>query len=90
MQSSNNELIERVITCIEDTFPEQVDCVSMTDQFISDALTSLLPFNPNPKAKLEINSFLRKRRADRLACMSAWALYKDFFCMDDLPLAANG
>ncbi len=90
MGNTGNELVGRVITSIENAFSEQEDCITATDQYISDALTSLLPFSPCPKAKLQINSFLRQRRADRLACMSAWALYKDFFSMDDLPIAANG
>lgn len=52
--------------------------LEQTEEFIDQALKSLLPFTPNIRDKNKINGFLRYRQADKVACMGAWALYRDY------------
>ena len=87
MQLSTAELIGQVIDKIERTYHGKADSVTATDSHISDAISSLAPFEPEQDAKIMLNSFLRRRRANRLACMAAWALYKDYFGLQRLRAA---
>ncbi len=90
MQLSTAELIGQVISRIETTYPDQAETVRETASHISEAITSLSPFEPENDAKMLLNSFLRQRQASKLACMAAWALYKDYFGLQGVRSVRNG
>ena len=80
MTPIKTDLVRYVATRIGQAYPNRADSVTDTNVFIHEALASLAPFRPQHSDMMRLNMYLRNRRADAIACMAAWALYKDHSC----------
>ncbi len=90
MKIFNAELIRDIIERIEHTYPEKSGSKGDTDRFIKDAVSSLGGFKPCQESETLINGFLRHMQASEIACLAAWALYKDYSGMQGLRAVKNG
>lgn len=79
------QIILEVTERIKATYPERSESPELTEKFIAEAYDSLDSFVPDAWVMDMLNEFLRKRQACRLACISAWALFKDYHLIHNSP-----
>ena len=90
MQLKDIQLIRYVATRIAQAYPGKSGSIEETNQYIHQALASIAPFRPNQNDMMRLNMYLRNRHASEVACMAAWALYKDYISLPDKPRIVNG
>ena len=89
MNQKTTNLVRYVASRIEQAYPGQSDSIDQTNTYIHEALASIAPFRPEKTDLLRLNLYLRNRRACAIACLAAWALYKDFIGIDAAAAFVN-
>ena len=77
MSCGGNPLVKYVVTRIAQIYPEKSGSIEETNHYIHQAMALLAPFRPEKSDMMRMNMYLRNRQAGEIACMAAWALYKD-------------
>ena len=90
MPQVGNPLVKYVVTRIGQIYPEKSASIDDTNRFIHQAMASLAPFRPDKNDMMRLNMYLRNRRASDIACLAAWALYKDHALLPVTSETVNG